>query len=39
MADLLEQEKSLLSELSPTDQAALAELLRRMLAPLETHEP
>ena len=35
MADLIEQEKSLLSELSPTDREQLAGLLRRMLAPLE----
>jgi len=38
MADLIEQEKSLLSELSATDRAQLAGLLRRMLAPLETRE-
>jgi DNA-binding MarR family transcriptional regulator len=38
MADLIEQEKTLLSELSPTDQATLASLLRRMLAPLESRE-
>lgn len=38
MADLIEQEKSLLSELSPADQAALAGLLRRVLAPLESQE-
>lgn len=38
MADLIEQEKSLLSQLAPGDQAALAGLLRRMLAPLETRE-
>ncbi len=36
MADLIEQEKSLLSELSPTEQAQLAALLRQMLVPLET---
>ncbi len=36
MADLIEQEKSLLSELSATDRTQLAGLLRRMLAPLET---
>jgi DNA-binding MarR family transcriptional regulator len=36
MADLIEQEKSLLSELSPTEQAQLAALLRRMLVPLES---
>ena len=35
MADLIEQEKSLLSELSVSDRAQLAGLLRRMLAPLE----
>ncbi|HEX5967967.1 MAG TPA: MarR family transcriptional regulator [Intrasporangium sp.] len=38
MADLIEQEKTLLSELSQTDQATLASLLRRMLAPLESKE-
>lgn len=38
MADLIEQEKSLLSELSAADRAQLAGLLRRMLAPLETRE-
>ena len=38
MADLIEQEKTLLSELSQTDQATLASLLRRMLAPLESRE-
>jgi hypothetical protein len=38
MADLIEQEKSLLSELSPADQATLAGLLRRMLAPFEKHD-
>jgi DNA-binding MarR family transcriptional regulator len=38
MADLIEREKSLLSELSPADQAALASLLRRMLAPLESQD-
>ncbi|EWT01584.1 MarR family transcriptional regulator [Intrasporangium oryzae NRRL B-24470] len=38
MADLIEQEKSLLSELSPAEQAQLAMLLRTMLAPLETRE-
>ncbi len=36
MADLIEQEKSLLSDLSASDQQALARLLRRMLSPLET---
>jgi DNA-binding MarR family transcriptional regulator len=35
MADLIEQEKSLLSELSTADRQELARLLRRMLAPLE----
>ncbi|MEO7448620.1 MAG: MarR family transcriptional regulator, partial [Humibacillus sp.] len=35
MADLIEQEKSLLSELAPGDRQALARLLRRMLSPLE----
>jgi DNA-binding MarR family transcriptional regulator len=35
MADLIEQEKSLLSELSASDRVQLAGLLRRMLAPLE----
>ncbi len=38
MADLIEQEKSLLTELSPADRATLASLLRRMLAPLEPHD-
>ncbi|HSU75117.1 MAG TPA: MarR family transcriptional regulator [Terrabacter sp.] len=38
MADLIEQEKSLLSELSEVDRAQLAGLLRRMLAPLEKRE-
>ncbi|WP_353509271.1 MarR family transcriptional regulator [Intrasporangium sp.] len=38
MADLIEHEKALLSELSPTDQVTLASLLRRMLAPLESRE-
>ncbi|GAA6526371.1 MarR family transcriptional regulator [Intrasporangium sp. DVR] len=38
MADLIEQEKSLLSELSAADQATLASLLRRMLAPLESQD-
>jgi DNA-binding MarR family transcriptional regulator len=38
MADLIEQEKSLLSELSAADRTQLAGLLRRMLAPLETRE-
>ncbi|HEX6056414.1 MAG TPA: MarR family transcriptional regulator [Intrasporangium sp.] len=38
MADLIEHEKALLSKLSPTDQATLASLLRRMLAPLESRE-
>ena len=38
MADLIELEKTLLSELSPMDQATLASLLRRMLAPLESRE-
>ena len=36
MADLIEQEKSLLSELSAADRQELARLLRRMLAPLES---
>jgi DNA-binding MarR family transcriptional regulator len=36
MADLIEQEKSLLSELSGADRQELARLLRRMLAPLES---
>jgi DNA-binding MarR family transcriptional regulator len=35
MADLIEQEKSLLSELGPAERRDLAALLRRMLAPLE----
>lgn len=39
MADLIEQEKSLLAELSAQDQTALAALLRRMLAPLESRQP
>jgi len=39
MADLIEQEKSLLAQLSPHDQTTLASLLRRMLAPLESREP
>ncbi len=38
MADLIEQEKSLLSELAAEDQTLLAGLLRRMLAPLESRE-
>ena len=38
MADLIEHEKALLSELSSTDQVTLASLLRRMLAPLESRE-
>ena len=38
MADLIEHEKALLSELSSTDQLPLASLLRRMLAPLESGE-
>ncbi|MGW5241963.1 MarR family winged helix-turn-helix transcriptional regulator [Monashia sp. NPDC004114] len=36
MADLIEQEKSLLSELSTAEQTQLATLLRRMLVPLES---
>ncbi len=36
MADLIEQEKSLLSELSAADRQELARLLSRMLAPLES---
>jgi DNA-binding MarR family transcriptional regulator len=36
MADLIEQEKSLLSELSPAERTQLATLLRRMLVPLES---
>jgi DNA-binding MarR family transcriptional regulator len=36
MADLIEQEKSLLRELSPADRTQLAALLRRMLVPLES---
>ena len=36
MADLIEREKSLLSELTAAERAQLARLLRRMLAPLET---
>jgi DNA-binding MarR family transcriptional regulator len=35
MADLIEQEKSLLSELGAGERRELATLLRRMLAPLE----
>ena len=35
MADLIEQEKSLLSQLPTADQASLAALLRTMLVPLE----
>jgi len=35
MADLIEREKSLLSELADSDRKELARLLRRMLAPLE----
>jgi DNA-binding MarR family transcriptional regulator len=38
MADLIEQEKSLLSQLSAADRTQLAGLLRRMLAPLEMRE-
>jgi DNA-binding MarR family transcriptional regulator len=38
MADLIEQEKSLLSELSAPERTQLATLLRRMLAPLETRD-
>ncbi len=38
MADLIDQEKSLLSELSADDQTRLAGLLRSMLAPLESRE-
>ncbi|MEO5743284.1 MAG: MarR family transcriptional regulator, partial [Terracoccus sp.] len=38
MADLIEQEKSLLSQLPTADQASLAALLRAMLVPLEARE-
>ncbi len=38
MADLIEQEKSLLSQLPTADQARLAALLRAMLVPLEARE-
>ncbi len=38
MAGLIDQEKSLLGELSPTEQEQLATLLRRLLAPLEGHD-
>lgn len=38
MATLLEQERSLLAELAEIEQAELAQLLRRLLAPLESRE-
>ncbi|MDQ2797104.1 MAG: MarR family transcriptional regulator [Actinomycetota bacterium] len=38
MADLIEHEKSLLSQLAPGDQARLASLLRSMLLPLEARD-
>ncbi|MGN6753360.1 MAG: MarR family winged helix-turn-helix transcriptional regulator [Intrasporangium sp.] len=38
MAELITQEKSMLSHLSTTDQRLLAGLLRRMLAPLEARD-
>lgn len=38
MANLIEQEKALLLELSAPEQGQLATLLRRLLAPLERHE-
>lgn len=38
MADLIEQEKALLSQVSVADQARLAALLRSMLLPLESRE-
>lgn len=38
MADLLDRERSLLTELPTADQQRLAALLRRMLAPLESHD-
>lgn len=38
MADLIEQEQSLLSQLPTADQASLAALLRAMLVPLEARE-
>ncbi len=38
MAGLIDQEKSLLGELSPAEQDQLATLLRRLLAPLEGHD-
>lgn len=38
MAGLIDQEKSLLGELSPAEQEQLATLLRRLLAPLEGHD-
>ncbi|HET7399793.1 MAG TPA: MarR family transcriptional regulator [Intrasporangium sp.] len=38
MADLLEQEKTLLNDLPTSDQRRLAALLRQMLAPLESHD-
>lgn len=39
MADLIEQEKSLLAQVSTEDQQSLATMLRGMLAPLESRHP
>ena len=39
MADLLEHEAILLSELPPVDREQLAELLRRLLSPFELSQP
>lgn len=38
MANLIEQEKALLLQLSAPEQSQLATLLRRLLAPLERHD-
>lgn len=38
MANLIDHEKSLLGELSASEQGQLATLLRRLLAPLEGHD-